>query len=223
MLLKELLFPSRCLICKKISKDVICDECLSKISIIEGPVCKICGIPVDKEDVCYKCKVSPPHFSKARSYALYDGVIRTAIIRFKFEKKKNLGVSLGKILGRFMLELAWDIDFIVPIPLSKERLRYRGFNQSEVLALEVSKMLNIPMSSGLIRIKDTKPSVELNVEERLSNINKAFLLTDNNLKNKRILLLDDVYTTGATTNEASKTLLERGIREVRVITLAREL
>ena len=79
------------------------------------------------------------------------------------------------------------------------------------------------MSLGLIRIKETKPSINLNIEERLDNINRAFLLADTNLKGKKILLIDDVYTTGATTNEASKTLLERGIKEVRVVTLAREL
>ncbi len=223
MLLKELLFPSRCLICKKISKDVICRECLSKISVIKGPVCEICGSPIDKEGICYKCKISPPYFSKACSYALYDGVIRTAIIRFKFEKKKSVGVFLGKILGEFVLELAWNADFIVPIPLSKERLRSRGFNQSEILALEISKIVGIPMSLGLIRIKETKPSVNLNVEERLNNINRAFLLSDPNLKFKKVLLIDDVYTTGATTNEASKTLLDRGIKEVKVVTLAREI
>ncbi|MGC8970642.1 MAG: double zinc ribbon domain-containing protein [bacterium] len=223
MFLKELLFPSRCFVCKRISKDPICDDCLSKISPIKGPMCRICGSPLEVEMICYRCKTFPPYFSKARSYALYDGVMRTAIIRFKFEKRKDLGVFLGKILGKFVLELAWDVDFIVPIPLSKERLRTRGFNQAEVLALEVSKILNVPMSLSLIRIKETKPSIDLNIEERLNNISRAFLLKDNSLKDKKVLLIDDVYTTGATTNEASKILLERGIKEVRVITLAREL
>lgn len=223
MFLKELLFPSRCLICRKISKDVICDDCLSKIPLIKGPICRICGSPIEVEGICYKCKSFLPYFSKARSYALYDGVMRTAIIRFKFEKRKNLGIFLGKMLGAFISELSWDIDFIVPIPLSKERMRTRGFNQSEILALEASKILGIPVSLSLIRIKETKPSINLNVEERLNNINRAFLLKDNSLKNKKVLLIDDVYTTGATTNEASRALLERNIREVRVVTLAREL
>jgi|YelNatPaOPRAMG01_1025707.scaffolds.fasta_scaffold05440_5 ComF family protein len=223
MLLKELLFPPRCLICRRISREVICSDCLSKVSLIKGPVCKVCGSPLEEEGLCYKCRTSPPYFSRARSYALYDGVIRTAIIRFKFEKRRNLGIFLGKLLGEFILGLKWDIDFIVPIPLSKERLRIRGFNQSEILAAEVCKILGAPLSLGLIRIKETKPSINLNIEERLDNINRAFLLADTNLKGKKILLIDDVYTTGATTNEASKTLLERGIKEVRVVTLAREL
>ena len=223
MLLKELLFPSRCLICKRISREVICSDCFSKISLIKGPICNVCGSPLEGKGLCHKCRTSLPYFSKARSYALYEGVIRTAIIRFKFEKRRNLGIFLGKVLGKFILELKWDIDFIVPIPLSKERLRSRGFNQSEILATEASKILGIPMSLGLIRIKETKPSIDLNVEERLDNINRAFLLSDTNLKGKKILLIDDVYTTGATTNEASKTLVERGIKEVKVVTLAREL
>jgi ComF family protein len=223
MLLKELLFPPRCLICRRISREVICSDCLSKVSLIKGPVCKVCGSPLEEEGLCYKCRTSPPYFSRARSYALYDGVIRTAIIRFKFEKRRNLGIFLGKLLGEFILGLKWDIDFIVPIPLSKERLRIRGFNQSEILAAEAGKILGAPLSLGLIRIKETKPSINLNIEERLDNINRAFLLADTNLKGKKILLIDDVYTTGATTNEASKTLLERGIKEVRVVTLAREL
>ncbi|MBC7319053.1 ComF family protein [bacterium] len=223
MLLKELLFPSRCLVCRRISKDVICNECLSKVSLIKSPICEICGSPIENDGICYKCKVSPPYFSKARSYALYEGVMRTAIIRFKFEKRKSLGLFLGEMLGKFASRLAWNVDFIVPIPLSKERLKSRGFNQSEILALEVSKILRVPISLSLIRIKETKPSINLNVEERLNNINRAFLLSDNSLKGKRVLLVDDVYTTGATINEAGKTLLERDIKEVRAITLAREL
>lgn len=223
LLLKRLIFPSRCLVCKKLSKDIVCIDCLSKISLVQPPICRICGTPIDNGDICYRCRHNTPYFSQARSYALYEGIMRTAIIRFKFEKRRGIGEFFGKVLGGFALDLNWDIDVIVPIPLSKRRLKERGFNQSEVLALEVSKILKLPISLGLVRIKETAPSVDLNLEERVKNIDKAFLVSDKNLKRKNVLLIDDVYTTGATVNEAGKTLLERGIREVRVLTLARDL
>lgn len=222
-ILKELLFPSRCFICKKISREIICSDCLSKISPVPTPVCEICGSPVDNDRICYRCRQNPRYFSKARSYALYEGVMRTAIIRFKFEKKRKIGEFFGSILGEFALSLDWQIDVVVPIPLSKERLKDRGFNQSEILALGVAEILKLPISSGIVRIKETLPSTSLSPEERIKNINKAFLLSDTNLKGKRVLLIDDVYTTGATVNEAGRTLLERGIRDVKVLTLARDL
>ncbi|HOP55720.1 MAG TPA: ComF family protein [bacterium] len=219
----ELIFPSRCLVCKRISREIICSECLSRVSPVPIPVCKICGSPVEKSNICFRCRQNLPYFSRARSYALYDGVIKTAIIRFKFEKKKRIGEFLGNLLGEFALNLNWKMDVIVPIPLSDRRLKERGFNQSEILALEVGKILKLPVSSGLVRIKETVPSISLSPAERIKNINKAFLLSDRDLKGKRVLLVDDVYTTGATVNEAGKTLLERGIKEVRVLTLARDL
>lgn len=222
-LFKRLIFPSRCLICKKISSDILCSDCLSKVSLVQPPICRICGIPIDNGNICYRCRQNTLYFSQARSYALYEGPMRTAIIKFKFERRREIGKFFGEILGRFALQLNWDIDVIIPIPLSKRRLKERGFNQSEILALEVSKILKLPISLGLVRIKETKSSIDLSLEERRININKAFLVSDKGLKGKRVLLVDDVYTTGATVSEAGKTLLERGISEVKVLTLARDL
>jgi ComF family protein len=190
---------------------------------IPPPVCEICGNPISEGAICYRCKIEPPYFSRARSYALYKDVMRTAIIEFKFNQKIRIGEYLGGLLGEFALKLNWDIDVIVPIPLSKNRLKQRGFNQSEIIAEEVSKTIRIPVIDGLKRIKETKSSIELNPKERKENIHMAFLLAEPKLKAKRVLIIDDVYTTGATVNEAAKALKERGIKEVRVLTLAREL
>ncbi|MGC9063789.1 MAG: ComF family protein, partial [bacterium] len=134
MILKDILFPSRCAICKRLSKEIICDECLSKIGTILPPVCKLCGSPIPEEGICNHCRMERPYFSKARSYAIYKDVMRNAIIEFKFNQKIRVGEYLGKILGDFALKLNWNVDVIVPIPLSKKRIRERGFNQSEIIA-----------------------------------------------------------------------------------------
>jgi len=223
MRLKDILFPPRCAICKRLSDKIICDDCFSKITFIPLPVCEICGTPISEGRVCHHCNVERPYFSKARSYALYKDVMRTAIIEFKFHQRIRIGEYLGNLLGEFALKLDWNIDAIVPIPLSKKRLKERGFNQSEIIAKEISKVIKIPVIDGLKRIKETLPSIELSPNERRENIHMAFLMTDPKLKAKRVLIVDDVYTTGATINEAARTLIKREVKEVRALTLAREL
>jgi len=223
MRLKDILFPQKCGICKKLSEKTICDDCLSHITLIKTPICEVCGRPISEGTICYQCKIEPPYFFRARSYAIYENVMRNAIIEFKFNQKIKIGKYLGELLGNFAKKLNWDVDVIVPIPLSKNRLKTRGFNQAEIIAREVGELLEIPIVDGLKRIKETKSSIELSPRGRRENIHMAFLLSEPKLKRKKALIIDDVYTTGATVNEAAKTLIEREIKEVRVLTLAREL
>lgn len=161
-----------------------------------------------------------PLFSKVLSYGLYEGVLQEAISQLKFHGVKRLSKPLGRLLLSFELS-GIDLDGIVPVPLSMKRLRERGFNQSLLIARIVSEEKGIPMLIDiLLKKKETPPQTELSAKERLSNLKGAFEVKGN-IEGMRILLVDDVMTTGATVTECSKELIKAGAKEVIVLTLAR--
>ncbi|MEW6109068.1 MAG: ComF family protein [Nitrospirota bacterium] len=159
-----------------------------------------------------------PVFSRAMSFGLYDGVLSTAINLYKFHGIKRL----YKPLGKFLLEFdVMGINAIVPVPLSARGLRKRGFNQSLLLAKFVSDNNKIPLIiDGLVKNRETPPQIGLNSKERISNIKGAFTARKD-FSGMRLLLIDDVMTTGATVNECSRQLKKAGAKEVVVLTLAR--
>ncbi len=205
---------------------MICDGCMGKVKFIKSPMCRICGKPEDRffaGDLCGDCGRGDVPFTMARSVVLYEGVIKEAIHKFKFEGKKALAPSLGRFLvsylrdGEIPLE---DIDIIVPLPLSMQRERQRGHNQSKLLAEEISGCCSINLdSTSFKKIKDTAPQFELARKERLLNVKGAFNCAP--LTGSNVLLIDDIYTTGATVSEASKALKASGAKSVYVLTLAR--
>lgn len=161
-----------------------------------------------------------PLFSKVLSYGLYEGVLQEAISQLKFHGVKRLSKPLGRLLLSFELS-GIDLDGIVPVPLSMKRLRERGFNQSLLIARIVSKEKGIPMLIDiLLKKKETPPQIGLSAKERLSNLKGAFEVKGN-IEGMRLLLVDDVMTTGATVTECSKELMKAGAKEVIVLTLAR--
>jgi ComF family protein len=172
-----------------------------------------------------------PHFVQARAWACYpreelaQQPLRSVIQKFKYGRK----VSLGKPLGRLMARGCEDFlgrcraELIVPVPLHPKRLRWRGFNQSVLLARQVSRAYATPMDPFvLVRHRETPPQTQLSEEERRKNMRGAFTVHPNRaVKNRTILLVDDVYTSGATVNECSRALRRGGARDVYVLTLAR--
>ena len=222
----DLIFPPRCVICRNNSRKMVCDDCLSKIIYLKPPICRICGKPKDKYfsgELCEDCSKGGVPFVMARSIALYDGVLKDAIHKFKFGEKKTLSRSLGELLVSYLMHgdiPMQKIDLIIPLPLSKERERQRGYNQSRELAEEISRHYTIDIdASSLRKIKDVAPQFELSRKERLLNIKGAFCSSP--LPEKNVLLIDDIYTTGATVREASMALKAAGTRSVYVLTLAR--
>jgi len=205
---------------------MICDDCLRKVVYIKPPICRVCGKPRDKYfagDLCEDCSKEGMPFEIARSVVLYDGVIKEAIHKFKFEGKK----ALSPILGRFLVEHldrgeipVKKIDAVIPLPLSRKRFRQRGYNQTELLANEISAQYPIKTDSrSLIKSRDIAPQFELSRVNRLLNIKGAFSCSP--LTGKNVLLIDDIYTTGATVREASGSLKAAGAKNVYVLTLAR--
>jgi len=224
--LLDLIFPPRCAICKKKGQKMICDDCLSKVVYIKPPICRICGKPRDKYfagDLCEDCSREGMPFEIARSVVLYDGVIKEAIHKFKFEGKRALSSFLGEFLIDYLKRgyiPVKKIDAVIPLPLSRKRFRQRGYNQTELLAKEISGHYSINVdSSSLKKVKDITPQFELSREKRMSNVKGAF--SSSPLPGKNVLLIDDIYTTGATVREASRALKAAGAKNVYVLTLAR--
>ncbi len=218
------LYPSECPSCGKetdtFSIAPFCLVCWSGMEKYTGPCCRICATPFTSEDatVCAECMKKPPYFAKAMSFGLFDGTLATAIHFFKFQRIKRLRSPLGELLADFDIA---GIDAIIPVPLSIKGLRERGFNQSLLLAKNLSDRKRIPLlMDSLLKKSETRPQLGLSKNERRLNLKGAFR-TNRKFTGMRLLLIDDVMTTGSTVNECSKELLLAGAEEVTVLTLAR--
>lgn len=220
----NLLYPSVCPSCKKHSDNFeyspICKNCWDKIEQYSGPSCSVCANPLVSEyaTICENCINDIPKFSKALSYGLYSGTLAEAINRMKFHSIKRLAKPLTRLLLALPIP---EQDCILPVPLSKKGLISRGFNQSLLISKILSEEINIPLFiNALIKTKDTMPQIGLNAKQRMKNVKGAFA-ANSDIKGLKLLLVDDVMTTGATARECAKTLIKAGAKEVVVITLAR--
>ncbi|WP_242847463.1 ComF family protein [Syntrophomonas zehnderi] len=230
--LLDFLFPQEvCCICRKPGKYNTrrpwCKECQEKMLQMQCscPTCDKCGKYLENgASLCADCQKTPPGFELARSVGPYNEPYRIAIKVLKFMGRKHLAYCMGDMMAekvqsepRFM-----PIDLIVPVPISSGGLKQRGFNQAELLARQVSKRLKVKMDPRIIyRVKDTPSQVELSREEREKNLQFAFQIEDNRkVYRKNILLVDDVYTTGSTSRECTRVLLEAGAARVCIITWA---
>ena len=204
---------------------------------VESPICDCCGLPFESrqgtDHRCGGCIENPKYFRIARAPLVYDQILMRLIQRFKYKGKLQLARPLAE-LALTACRLFWDrglIDMIIPVPLHISRMRTRGFNQSYLLVRNWNQMAapGGELSGGyriepdlLVRSRATAPQTSLGRKQRSDNIKKAFALTDRNeVAGKRILLIDDVYTTGATVNECARELLNGGAGQVDVLTLAR--
>ncbi len=197
-----------------------CSECWSGIEKYTGPSCRICATPITSEDatVCAECMKKPPLFSKATSFGLYEDTLASAIHFFKFQRIRRLHRPLSDLLLQFDMS---GIDALIPVPLSVRGLRERGFNQSLLLAKSLSDKNKVPLIiDGLLKKTNTPAQIGLSKKERGLNLKGSFT-TERNFSGMRLLLVDDVITTGSTANECSKVLLRAGAKEVQVLTLAR--
>jgi ComF family protein len=187
----------------------------------DGPGCLKCGRPFVSgiSTTCADCIKSEPHFENARSFGPYNGTLRKAINLFKYHGIKRLAGPLSDVMHRISIP---SVSTVVPVPLYKRRLRQREFNQSALLAKQTAKQLGIPLTLDcLVKTRDTAPQVGMNSKDRFRNVNKAFIIKDSSLiLNRNTLLVDDVFTTGATVRECSRMLKKAGADKVYVITLA---
>ena len=239
--LVDWLYPPRCRACgggiSGRDAQYLCSGCWPKIRLVSHPLCDRCGRPFfdasGDDHSCAACLARPPYFVRARAWGCYprdenaEHPLRQLVQKFKYGRKVSLGKPLGRLMAQGCEEVLREchVDLIVPVPLHPKRLRWRGFNQSLLLARQVSRLYGVPVDPfALSRVRETAPQTELTEDERRKNVRGAFAISgEKSLKGRSVLLVDDVYTSGATVNECSRVLVRGGAREVTVLTLARAI
>ena len=236
--LLNFIFPLDCKMCEKPIRESkgysICEDCFKTIELIERPYCIKCGKPLiptvffkqNREILCLDCKRKKYSFEFSRSTGIYDKVLKKCIHLFKYYGEKKLAKPLGKLMVDYLVkndEFKKRIDLIIPVPLHKNDLRKRGFNQSILLGRVVGNYFSISVGEKvLIKKKLTPFQANLSKKEREKNILRAFLVEKpKEIKGKNILILDDVFTTGATVEECTKELMKARAKNIFVLTLAR--
>ncbi len=226
----NMLIPPVCALCERgAAESAFCPACEAEFEKrrIAGPACVSCGAPFPSNDAtahrCSSCIRSEPPFNAAWSAYRYDSILVVAVHGLKYRGGTILAKGLGDLLASAARErLPEGIDLIAPVPLHPKRLRARGFNQSLLMARRMSLLLRAPLDRfSLERVRETEPQVNLRAGEREKNVRGAFAVKNPvAFKGRRVLLVDDVYTTGATLRECSKALKKAGA-EVFAATLAR--
>lgn len=229
----EFLFPPVCLLCD--SKELyqagcfICKGCFNSISFISHPVCVRCGKPflteTTRDHVCGSCLTQEPSFNLVRALGKYEGALKNIIQNFKYKQKFSM-VNLFNLLldHRHNQAITFSsYDLLIPVPLHKSRLRQRGFNQTVILGNILKKKYHLPLRANILqRTTHTPPQVTLPVKERKANMRNVFKVNEpGSVEGKTILLLDDVYTTGATMNECARILKKSGASRVDGFVIAR--
>ncbi len=225
--LKRALFPEN-ITCNLCSEDLhedsrygLCEKCLEELPFIDGHFCAVCGVPLDAEEqYCLRCQNLEAYYMLNRSPLLYDGKTRELIHQLKFAKRKYIAKTLGAMMADVYIRENIPADFAVYVPMTESEEKKRGFNQSELIAVDVTNRLNMPLLPALRKIKDTSQQKELGRADRAKNLEGAFVCGFEQVKGRNILLVDDIFTTGATSNECAKTLLKAGAKKVYVLTAA---
>jgi ComF family protein len=237
--LVDWLYPPRCRACggriHGRDAEYFCAGCWRQIQLVTHPMCTVCGRPFPDgsgdDHACGVCLTRQPQYTRARAWACYpreevpDHPLRQVVQKFKYGRKVALGKPLGRLLAcgcrEFLTECRFDL--IIPVPLHPKRLRWRGFNQSVLLARQISRACGVAMDPFVLyREKETRPQTELTEEDRRRNVRGAFKLhPGKSVSGMGLLLIDDVYTSGATVNECSRALKRAGANEVYVLTFAR--
>lgn len=206
------------------------------INIFYPQICGFCGEKINERYTCRKClniieyyqemvvipaSVENKYYDKIFSALHYKGVFKSKMLSYKFHNTKYVGMAFAEILTGLIRKYNIDADIIIAVPISKERLRERGYNQSAVIAKKVSEFTKIKYKEDiLIKNKNNLRQSELKLNERKENVKDAYSIKNiENIKNKKIILIDDIFTTGATLNECSKILKQNGARKVIAITV----
>ena len=234
----SLFLPAECKICSKplksSNRSFICEECWNKVEWLEPPYCSRCSkpfspsetSPINSFSICAECKKNSLYFKKVFVPTLYVGVMKKIIHIFKYERKRGVIRGIKKIMEIYFSQNHFPfsrLHLVVPIPLYRKKLKERGFNQAELLARIIAEYFNIKLSkNNLKKIKPTKSQTKLSASERIKNMKGAFIVkSKEEFCGKNILLVDDIYTTGATVKEAAKILKRVNTKEIYAFTLAR--
>ncbi len=232
----SVVFPAPCRLCEEplntATRIPVCPTCLDSFQILEGQGCGRCGRPfpsalaaVSLPPLCHLCRRRVYAFDLARSYAAYDEVMARAITLFKNQGVTPLGAFFAERLAALWLR-EMDLtaaDLVIPVPLDARRLRERGFNQAEVIARPLAKRLGLPLrSSVLLRTRPRPDQLRLTRQQRWRTVRGAYCARVNaEVDNLRVLLVDDVFTTGATLDACARALRQAGASSIVALTVAR--
>jgi len=227
----DALFPPRCVLCSSFlaqGERGFCALCRVAFLPLPPRLCSRCGQEACREEdgACHACRRHPPPHRRSLAFAAYGGTLEEAIHRLKFQSEPRLARPLaGLLLDDPPAQLApAEHDLLLPVPLHPRRLRQRGYNQAALLGGELSRAWSLPLElGGLVRCRDTVPQSGLGEQERRSNLLGAFAVRPDRVAGRRVLLFDDVITTGSTVAECARTLREGGARSVTALALARAL
>lgn len=205
---------------------MFCKDCLQKLPFVLPPYCPGCGGTLDGMfDLCGKCLHRQKHpWQHAYTAFDMDGLARKAIVNLKYNRRTAFARPLGTLLGQHLRQVLVPDDsyVLVPVPLHWRRYLWRGFNQADLIARFVSRETGIPVVTGLRRVRYTRQQARLNLEERITNLSGAFApIHSHKWKNRAILLIDDVFTTGITLSLAAEVLLNAGAKSVSAVSVAR--
>lgn len=220
-----IIYPKTCCFCGKVSEKELCDVCVKKVIYIEEPRCKCCGKPVRyaEQEYCYDCQKITHAYEQGKSLWIHKMPVSLSIYQFKYKNRRIYGEFYAKEMARLYGNLIrfWGVEVIVPIPLHRRKKRLRGYNQAAVIAKQLGKIMGIPVDcNSIVRNRYTRPQKELNDKERKQNLKQAFTVTNKWKKYKRVLLIDDIYTTGSTIDTVAEELKKNGVQKVWFLTIS---
>lgn len=216
-LLLDLLYPPRCPVCDGIApwNDPICPECREKLPYVPGKRCIKCGKPVEPfENLCDDCRKLPHVYDEGRGVFLYNDVMKQTMIRLKYKKRREYGKTLGRLVFEAERKTitGWHPEAVVPVPIYKKKLEMRGYNQAEEIARPIAEGAGVPLLSNLlVRVRQTEAMKSLTAVERRKNLTDAFALGMHLRRPlQSVILVDDIYTTGATIDACAQVLKRAG-------------
>ncbi len=223
----EILYPGRCAICDEIEEtgNGICPSCKNKVHVVGEPACKKCGKPLvdEREEFCVDCGKKQHVYTQGKAVFVYEGGIRNSMYRFKYGNKREYAEfyanAAAEKYGVWLKKIKAEV--LIPVPMYSRKKRLRGYNQAEVFARALGRKTGILVKEHFIkRVRNTTPQKELNESQRHSNLKNAFKLTTDIVKYKKVVLVDDIYTTGSTMDEISKILKESGVENIYYICIS---
>lgn len=223
--LLKALYPQTCYFCGTLNKTPICQACQKKIVYIKEPRCKKCGKPIRyaEKEYCEDCQKRQFYFEQGRSIWLHKEPVTWSVYQFKYHNRRVFAEFYAKELWRLYGKKLkdWGIEAIIPVPLHWRRKRDRGFNQAELVARKLGKYARIPVHTrAVMRVRYTKRQKELNDKERKKNLKGAFRVSKGWKKVSKVLLIDDIYTTGNTIDEIARELKANGVEKIWFLTIS---
>ena len=225
-IITDMIYPKICPVCNRIMP-LGCrsahPDCAAKLSFAVEPYCVRCGKPVEEYmEYCSDCTRVKHFYDEGRAALIYDEYASKSIYRFKYNGKREYAAFYADIMQKHLAHVIrrWNTDVIIPVPVHRSRLKKRGYNQAYLIAKELSKRLSIPVDDTLVvRTSATGVQKKLGAKERQNNLKKAFKVSRNGVELNSVLVVDDIYTTGATIDAMAKCLKDAGIKKVYFATL----